>query len=343
MKKEEGKTGVGSVLKKSVWKLVFLVIVIIVIWLTLKDSWEEIWSELNHTSWKIIAGVFSLSILYNCFDGIAVAKLVRNYAPGFAWQDGILCSFYYSFFRVVTFGSGTAAAGMYYVNKKGIPVSASLGIFTLNYTVQRVAICLYFIFGFLSNYGEMNHQYGGYQKEMILGSVLAVVTVAVLIIFCTYRPLHKKILALARRAAQKETQREKIDEWEEKAVLVRTEAYRVLKNRKLLLNVIMLNFLKLSMWYFIPAVVFQMLNSPKLSMLMSVAAMMTALSGVIPAPGGVGAVEFVFVLLFTPLVGRTKAASGMLIYRFSTYILPFLFGAVVVLKTQVLSKRKEEK
>ncbi len=100
----------GWICSKRVFgNCVFLVIVIIVIWLTLKDSWEEIWSELNHTSWKIIAGVFSLSILYNCFDGIAVAKLVRNYAPGFAWQDGILCSFYYSFFRVVTFGSGTAA------------------------------------------------------------------------------------------------------------------------------------------------------------------------------------------------------------------------------------------
>lgn len=341
MKKEKEKARNRYFSKKSIWKLVFLVIVIVVIWFALKDSWGDIFKEISQTSLKVMAGVFALSILYNCFDGIAVAKFVRNYDPGFAWQEGILCSFYYSFFRVITFGSGTAAAGMYYVSRKGIPVSASLGIFTLNYTIQRIAICLYFIFGFLSHLGEMSRYYGRYQSYMVLGVVLAVLVVAALIVICTWAWLHEKVFLLARLAARKDTQRKKLDEWEEKAVLVRNEAGRLLSNKRLLLEVIILNFLKLSSWYLIPAVVFQMVNSPKLSMLMSTAAMMTAMAGVIPAPGGVGAVEFVFVLLFTPQVGSTAAASGMLIYRFSTYILPFLFGAFVVLKTQIASKQTQ--
>lgn len=340
MKKEEGRTRSRYFSAKSIWKLVFLIIVLAVICLALKDSWRDILNELGRTSWKIIAGVFVLSILYNCFDGVAVTKLVRNYAPEFAWEDGVLCSFYYSFFRVVTFGSGTAAAGMYYVSRKGIPAAASLGIFTINYVIQRISICLYFIYGFLSNYKEMSRQFGGYRKEMILGVVLAVLVVAALVIICTSTALHEKVFQLADRAARKDTQKEKLKGWEKKAAAVRSEAHGLLRNKKLLFEVIVFNFFKLSAWYLIPAAVFQMLNSTKLSLLMATAAMMTALAGVIPAPGGVGAVEFVFVLLFTPLVGSTSAASGMLIYRFSTYILPFLIGALVVLKTQAAVKHK---
>ena len=159
-----------------------------------------------------------------------MTKLLRTCDKKFPWHEGILCSFYYSFFRVITFGSGTAPAGMYYVSRKSIPVSRSLGIFTISYTIQRIAVCLYFLLSFVSNYGSMDHYFGEYRRYM------------------------------------------------------------------------------------------------------AATAMMTALSGVIPAPGGVGAVEFIFVLLFTPLTGKAAAASGMLIYRFATYILPFLLGAPIALK-----------
>ena len=75
---------------------------------------------------------------------------------------------------MVTFGSGTAPAGMYYVSRRGIPVSRSLGIFTINYTIQRITICLYFLFSFLSNYGAMNQYFGEYKNYMAAGVVLAV-------------------------------------------------------------------------------------------------------------------------------------------------------------------------
>ncbi|MSC86317.1 TIGR00374 family protein [Eubacterium sp. am_0171] len=120
---------------------------------------------------------------------------------------------------------------------------------------------------------------------------------------------------------------------QKKAIIVRTEARSLLKNKKLLLDLFILNFLKLSAWYLIPVTIFHLLNSSELSLYMATAAMMTALSGVIPAPGGVGAAEFLFVLLFTPLIGKTQSASAMLIYRFATYILPFILGAIVAATT----------
>lgn len=316
----------------KIWRPAFFVLVLFIIYMMFRDSWGDIWDALKKTSWKVLTGVVICSILYNCFDGIAVAKLLRSCDNEFPWNEGIKCSFYYSFFRVVTFGSGTAAAGMYYVNKRGIPVDRSLGIFTLNYIVQRIAVCLYFIFSFLLNYQMMHQYFGSYKRYMIYGVALAVLIVAALITACICEPLHTRLFGLAEKAVRKEKYREKIGEWEEKAVTVRTEAHRLLKDKKLLLEVLLLNFLKLSAWFLIPVIVFHRAGLLEAPLLIAAASMMQALSGVIPAPGGVGAVEFVFVSLFTPLVGGVDAVLGMLLYRFSTYILPFMLGIPEVLK-----------
>ena len=60
------------------------------------------------------------------------------------------------------------------------------------------------------------------------------------------------------------------------------------------------------------------------------------LSGVIPTPAGIGSFEFVYMLLFGPMVGTVDAASSMLLYRFATFIWPFVIGFVYV----ILEKRK---
>ncbi|CUX47439.1 lysylphosphatidylglycerol synthase transmembrane domain-containing protein [Clostridium sp. C105KSO13] len=316
----------------KIWRPAFFVFVLFIIYMMFKDSWGDIWEALKKTSWKVLAGVVICSILYNCFDGIAVAKLLRSCDNKFPWNEGIKCSFYYSFFRVVTFGSGTAPAGMYYVNKRGIPVDRSLGIFTLNYIVQRIAVCLYFIVSFLLNYQTMHPYFGSYRRYMIYGVVLAVLIVTALITACICETLHTWLLGLAEKVLRKEKYGEKIKEWEQRAVTVRTEAETLLKDKKLLLEVLLLNFLKLSAWFLIPVIVFRKAGLLEVPLLIATASMMQALSGVIPAPGGIGAVEFVFVSLFTPLVGRVDAVFGMLLYRFSTYILPFILGIPQVIK-----------
>lgn len=340
--KEKGKRIKNNgVLIKHIWKPVFLILVIFIAYMVLKDSWFDIWVELKETSYPVIAGVFLCSILYNCFDGAAIAKLLRSYDDKFPWYEGVLCSLYYSFFRVVTFGSGTAAAGMYYVRKRGVPVSRSMGVFTLNYVVQRVAVCLYFVLTFLGNYKVMNQYFSQYRGFMIFGVLLAVLIVTALIMVCVCGPLHNWVFSQSEKIMKRQKQKKKIEEWKENAVIIRCEANRLLKNKKLLLEILILNFLKLSAWFLIPAIIFYKMEFLNLSLLVGTTSMMMALAGVIPAPGGVGAVEFVFVSLFTPLTGNVEAVSGMLIYRFSTYIFPFLLGSLAALRNSKLFGGKD--
>ena len=59
-----------------------------------------------------------------------------------------------------------------------------------------------------------------------------------------------------------------------------------------------------------------------------VTSLVLMLAGVIPALGGLGTTEGLFILFFSGLTDSVTAASSMLLYRFATYMLPCLAGAV---------------
>ena len=76
------------------------------------------------------------------------------------------------------------------------------------------------------------------------------------------------------------------------------------------------------------AAVFTGLSFAENILLMAVAYM---LAGVIPAPSGIGALEFVFLLFFTGFVEAGAALPAILLFRFVTWILPFGVGGGVLI------------
>ena len=54
---------------------------------------------------------------------------------------------------------------------------------------------------------------------------------------------------------------------------------------------------------------------------------------------GIGSTEFVFTALFSGIVGTGLAGSASLLYRFGTFVFPFLVGAVVVIIRRIYLKK----
>ena len=63
------------------------------------------------------------------------------------------------------------------------------------------------------------------------------------------------------------------------------------------------------------------------------------LAAVLPAPGGIGSTELVFTSLFAGIVGTGLAGSSALLYRFGTFIVPFLIGGVIVILRRIKGQR----
>ena len=99
--------------------------------------------------------------------------------------------------------------------------------------------------------------------------------------------------------------------------------------------IILLNLIKLCFWYGMPYLLFAGAGDISLVETMAITSLSVMLAAVIPAPAGIGSTEFVFTGLFSGIVGTGVAGSASLLYRFATFVFPFLIGVFVVIGRRI--------
>lgn len=321
-------------IKQYIWKIIFLLVIAGLAYYAFHDSFGEISGELVKTSAGTLLFICLCSTVYQCLDGAAITLLARRYNPGFRYRHGIGSSYYTAFFKAITMGSGDLFASIYYYTEHGIPPEKNYGLITVFYVVQKITITLYCVVCLLCNYSYMRGNYGQYLSYFILGIALTVIVAIVLIFVCVSEKFHVFLLFLANKVIKRESWRQKLLELAEKLREVREETVKLIRDKKLLLGLLALNALKLTAWYLVPVFLLYGSGASSFSILSMIAASV-ALAGVMPAPAGIGSTEFVYILLFTPLLGDVRAASSVLLYRLATFLFPSIMGGLYFLFTYV--------
>lgn len=308
---------------------------------TFRDSAGPILEQLKQTGPMVVVGICLMSFVYHLVEGGITTLLGKQYNPAFSYRNGVINAFYCSFYRVATLGSGAGVAAIYYLGEHGIEYSKGFGLYMLQYAFHKLSIALFSVILFALNWGFMRNYFADYTGLLMAGYGVTVVITLCLILFCCSGRFHKLIFIVldfankklkGRIDGQVEKLREQCDMLE--------EASRFLLKKKVLVGVtILLNLLKFCFWYGIPYLVFAELGTTTLLQNMAVTSLSVMLAAVIPAPAGIGSTEFVFTSLFAGIVGGSMAGSASLLYRFATFVFPFLVGAVVVLARQIRKKR----
>lgn len=326
--------------KKLIGRIVFFIVIIGIGSYVIRGSWGEIWQQLKVTPYNVILGIILLGFVYYLFEAAAITFLMKKTGEKFTYIKGLGTVLYMGFFRVVTFGSGTAAGGMYYAKQKGIPLSKSLGVFTISYLFQRIVVVCYFVIAYFLNFSDLRKMFFPYEKQMLSGIFVALLIAMVLLLFCISKKLHQLIFFILDKFVRAEKTKKKVAEIEIKAEILRVSSVEILKDGKVWLILFILNIGKLTAFYLIPCVIFGCSTIQELSIVVGITSIMYALAGVVPVPGGVGAIEFLFTLFFTPLVGSIKAVSAAITFRIATYFLPALWGSFVFwgIKTKKLKE-----
>lgn len=326
--------------KKLIFRIAFFIAIVGIGFYVIHESWGEIWQQLKVTKLSVIIGITVLGFIYYLFEAAAITCLVKKTAEKFTYKKGLGTAFYMGFFRVVTFGSGTAAGGMYYAKQKGVPFTKSLGVFTISYLFQRIVVVCYFVVAYVLNFSSVRKIFLSYEKQMLLGIFIALLIATGLLLFCISDNIHKIIFFVLRKIVRKKNMQMKITELEVKAEILRSSSVEILKDKKIWLKLFIINTGKLTALYLMPCVIYGFYAPKEISMIVCVTSIMYALAGVIPVPGGVGAIEFLFTLFFTPLVGHIRAVSGAIVFRVAAYFIPALWGFFVFwgLKTRKLKE-----
>lgn len=326
MKKDHAK----SFKKKLTAGILLLLLVLSVFFY--KDSWIRIMEGLRLVTPANIAISSFLAVSAYIIEGMTIFCLMSTVIPGASAPEGIRIAFLCEFYRLTTLGNGAGIAEIHYMHKKGIETGKAALLTMLQYMWKKIAILVLGGISFLAlSSGIHNNtilkEYSVFIAWGFLGTVAVITAFGCLIL--SGRIASAVNWGLDRLSEKFPSGQEHFLQWKEQILLLNQSGRDILRQKRRMLSVFLFQVQKLLLFYSIP--MYLLLNKTALTAVecISLMALVYMLSGVIPAPSGVGSLEFAFLLLFGKFAAYDTAIPVILVYRFATWIVPFLLGGIV--------------
>lgn len=310
------------------WGLILLLVLFVAI--KNREFVESATKEIEKTSKSEIIWCIVLSNLYFVFEALILMLMTKTSGKCIGFFKGLVCGYMCAFYRVATLGSGNGIAQLYYFNINGIDVSNGTGIALSQYTIQKITIGVFGILAYAGVLGMGDDRVQKYSKYMLLGTVVITLICAFLIIITVSKTISDMLIRLGRRIIKQTSKLySKLDKAEESIRCLQAQGRKIWKNKLLFFKVMALDFLKFSCWYAIPGILLMDDFDVELIMCLLLMAICNMIGCVMVAPSGVGTLEFVFAIFFSAIVPKKRAiAATILIYRFFTWIVPFVIGII---------------
>lgn len=325
---------------KIIVNILLLAIILGVIFFVIDNSLGEIFSELLETSWTIVGLVIVFGTLYQIVEGQSIKEIASHFDSSFTRTDGFFASCYVAFYRVISFGTGTLVSEVFYYKKKGLAVSQGVGVTALHMVMYKAAVIFLSAIGLVIQFSLFYEHRPAMIPFILAGMILTFAIIFTLLVLSSSLNLQIFFIKQANKRLKSLKLRNLVDQWNLQIYSLRETVQTITKDRSALIRIFLWNICKLFFWYVIPYIVL-VVKHPDIDFLLvlSFTSFAVILSGVFPTPAGIGPFEFVYLMLFRPLVGTVDAISSLLLYRFGSFVLPFLIGMFFVL----VEKRREIK
>ena len=319
-----------KITKKTILKSAVIAVILVILLLFFRDSFAEGLREIRKVPPEKVLLLFVLSMGYFAAEGGIIALLAGSYTDTMRWGSGFACALYCSFFRLVTFGSGSGIAEVYYLSRKGMKAAEATGMSLVQYLIQKIAICLMGAVSFFCCFRYVERYIGAYQGY-IGAAVLATMAIGGGIVLLTVfrRGNERLFLFLHRLTADKTRWSRQVERCKEQADILQDGAGRLYRRKGALVLALVLNLFKYFCWFLTPYVLYGHEEGITIGVCLVLMALATMLAGVIPTPSGYGSLDAMILLLFHPLLEKAKLVSLVILYRVVVSLFPFLVGAAV--------------
>lgn len=322
----------------------FLVFLLLVSLWYYRNSLNDILEEIQKVTWAELGISILLSSLGYLLEGLTIWGMMKTVIPRATANDGIFIAFVCEFYRLTTLGNGSGVAQIHYLCKKNVEPGTAIVLTMIQYVMKRTAIMVLGIWGFLFLFRKDKTQKlcREYAVFMGVGSLITTVIITLFVcIVCSKRVAEAVLGMVGWLSVKFPAQKENFEKWKEQILLLSKSGRSVLGQKKRMLSIFFMQSIKLLAFYAIPAYLFCgkiNLGTIESVWLMAVAFM---LAGVIPAPSGVGALEFVFLLFFNAFTDSGMSVSVLLLYRFATWVYPAIVGGMLLLVHGLSEKRRK--
>lgn len=319
----------------------------IVLYFTLRNNFTKIMHEILNINPIFLIICFISVFLYWFLRAIVLRNFVRKFKKDYSTFDAFRVHMDTIFFDQVTpFATGGQPYQIYKIKKEeDIPVSSSTNIVFQNYIVYQIGFLIISTFAFI--YNAICRLYPvdpTIRILVIIGFSLNLLAAVFMFAIAFLEKFNNfvirlgiKILSIFNLVKNKE---EKEKEWREHTKNFHESASYLFKDKKNFINGILVNMLAITFYYIIPFFIFYgmgITDNINLIEMIVTTAYVSLMGSFIPLPGGTGGLEYGFLVFFGVFVVEPKLSAAMLIWRFITYYLGIIVGAIF------LNIRKKEK
>ena len=317
--------------------IIIVVVTIIVLFVVLRKDFNTIINDLQTMDLKYILIAILLYILYLVLHSYVV-YLTVNKKEKFSFLESIKHNVIVQFFNGITpFSTGGQPMEIYMLREHDISLSRATNYILQNFIFYQIALVLFGAVAVFANFTFKLFPKVNLLRDLVALGFLINTLVAVILLFISFSKsitksfIHYminilyKINLVKNKDKQVEVWDKRIDEFHECA--------RELKRRKSLFVVgVLLNFLGLLCLYSIPLFILYALHdfhSMDLISTASSSAYVMIVGSFVPIPGASGGIEYGFTQFFGNFLPKTKVNTVLLVWRFITYYLGMIIGAIL--------------
>lgn len=327
--------------------LIIIVIGIFVFIATLSTNFKDITQTLKNLKIHWLYFAIFLTFLWQFLIGVILARLTRFlYAP-YKYRQGFFNALIASFFHGITpSSSGGQFAQTYVFKKQGVDPSTSICVLWLDFILYQTTLCVTTLILIVVKYSYFKYTYDNWFHLIIIGFLINSVIIVGLYAIARFEKFHIWISTKGVKLAKKlriikneETAKQNL---EKRVYQFQNELKKIVGNWSLIIEVVILNVLRLFVYYAIPFVIFLSLdlkvNLDIFITSITITAFVSMLSSFVPLPGGAGGTESLFILMFSHLFSLGEVQTNMILWRFITYYLLMIFGAVCFAYVKIKDK-----
>lgn len=326
---------------KRIYKgIVFVIFIsLLTLYLVFKDDFEtKIAYLFTYNKGWLIVGIVCI-FLYYFLKSLVIYFCTKKFKKNYKLKEAFYLMLSVQFFNNVTpFSAGGQPYAIYRLKKQGLTLNQGTNVVVQDFIVYQIALIFLssvaIIFNLVFNIFPENNFLS---KLVFLGFSINFIVIIALFIVAFNKRGNKKILNIVyniiskfKFMRKKENLKVKFDNFVENFYL---NACELMKSKFHFFKIIFINVIALIILYFIPFTLILGLNeylNPLIVIICSSYVMLIA--SFVPLPGGIGGLEFSFLVFYGNFVSPEKLVSIMIVWRIITYYLGIFIGFLSVSK-----------
>ena len=321
--------------------LLILLLTIVALWFSLKDQYREVILLFAGMKWYSLAIVLIWGIVYACVVGCILTVLAKKNKKDYRYIDGITTGFIGMFFNGITPSStGGQFAQAYIFKKQGIKISDAASILWADFIIYQTTMMIYVTILFMMRFSHFMDLVGVWFWAIFIGYIINIFVILFLWTVAFFPKVYTRLSTcvisfLARIHIIKNKEKVTLN----LAIQVDgfiAEIKRLKHEKDIIIKTVFLNIVRMTLQFILPFCIMRLMFVPvgmdRFVDCLALSSFVLMANAFIPVPGASGGTELIFTALFQSMIQSSVLASGvMILWRFSTYHIVMIVGAVVFL------------